>query len=239
MLPSLSTASDTADLALPESVEEFPGYALGNNWRVQFQDADGLPLNMLSFEVIDFGAISFKEIFQNVKTILATPIWSAALERTLGVDQSIVDLPMDRAAEATITILDALYFWEPRVEVINIQFASDVISGHLTANLQLRIRNVIYGTIQPYAQSNIFKQTPTQVNQSLPPIGEPVLIPGPPGEPGKRGSKWFTGPDDPGVFVSDDVLPGDMYLNTTTGDVFQFSAEAPTFAPFALGRRKK
>src|SRR5262247_3850967 len=98
---------------------------LGANWRIQFMDADGIPLNMLSFEQIDFGAISYKEIFQNVKTILLTPLFSATLERTLGIDQTIVDLPIGNAAEATIAIIDALYFWEPRCTLMNVQFTAD------------------------------------------------------------------------------------------------------------------
>jgi phage baseplate assembly protein W len=204
-----------------------PGYGrtedLGANWRIQFADADGIPLNMLSFEVIDFGAIAYKEIFQNVKTILATPLFSAALERLLGVDQVIVDLPIDQAAQATVAILDALYFWEPRVEVVNIDFESDVISGHLICNLQLKIKNVIYGTEQPYDRNNILK---THENMSQGPTGSPR----PPRTPGTRGSIWFTGTEDPPEVMESQPPPigapraNDLYLNTTTGDIFVYVA---------------
>ena len=223
--------------------ESFPGYGqttdLGSNWRIKFADADGIPLNMLSFEAIDFGAISYKEIFQNVKTILATPLYSAALERLLGIDQTIVDLPVDQAAQATVAILDALYFWEPRVEVVNITFASDVISGHLLCKLQLKVKDVIYGTEQPYDRNNIF-ETPTRVDQTLPEVPEVIVpIPGPPGpagpqgppgtsgSQGQRGSLWFTGPTDP-VAVSG-AITQDMYLNTTTGAIFQFDGTTGTW----------
>jgi phage baseplate assembly protein W len=200
----------------------------GSNWRVQFADVDGIPLNMVSFEVIDFGAISYKEIFQNVKTILATPLFSAALERTLGIDQTIVDLPIDRAAEATIAILDALTFWEPRVEVMNIDFEPDVLSAHLIVNLQLKIKNVIYGTNKPYEAINIFADMPEKVKQGLPPMNIPVAGPpgpaGPTGLTGQRGSLWYQGTADPPVTgLTPDPLPNDMYLNTTSGDVFQFN----------------
>lgn len=197
---------------------------LGSNWRIKFSDADGLPLNMVSFEVIDFGAISYKEIFQNVKTILATPLYSAALERLLGIDESIVDLPIGQAAQAVVAILDALYFWEPRVEVVNIGFASDGISAHLICNLQLKIKNVIYGTETPYDRNNIFPMPPV-VTQELPPMNVPVA--GPIGPTGVRGSLWFTGPTDPTQVTG--VLPQDMYLNTTSGDVFQFDGVTNTW----------
>lgn len=223
----MTTTSVTPALA-------YPGYGqtndFGSNWRVQFADADGIPLNMVSFEVIDFGAIAYKEIFQCVKTILATPLFSAALERLLGVDQTIVDLPIDQAALATVAVLDALYFWEPRVEVISVDFESDVISGHLICNLQLKIRNVIYGTEQPYDRNNIF-DTPPRVEQHLPSMNVPVLIPGPPGPAGatgatgERGSKWIVDIVDPAVSAKPEVataIPLDVFLNSVSGNVFQF-----------------
>jgi phage baseplate assembly protein W len=203
------------------------------NWHIMFYDADGIPLNMLSFEQIDFGAISYKEIFQNVKTILATPLYSAALERLLGIDQTIVDLPIGQAAQATVAILDALYFWEPRVRVVNIEFSSDVISGHLVCNLQLSVRNIIFGIGTPYTQNNIF-ETPA-VTQVMPPVKPPegvIVVEGPPGEQGPagpsgpagpqgtRGSLWFTGTSDPTSTVN--VQAQDMYLNTVTAAIFQY-----------------
>jgi hypothetical protein len=174
---------------------------LGANWRIQFSDADGIPLNMLSFEVIDFGAISYKEIFQNVKTILATPLFSAALERLLGVDQTIVDLPADKsgAGAATIAILTALNQWEPRCEIVNIDFDADALNGHLIVKLQLKIKNVISGSDTPYAAKDI-GTTPTNITQNLPPI-EPLPGPtGPKGDTGaegRRGSLWFVGTSAP------------------------------------------
>jgi phage baseplate assembly protein W len=226
----------------PVTKESFPGYGqlndLGSNWRIKFADADGIPLNMLSFEQIDFGAIAYKEIFQNVKTILATPLYSAALERLLGVDQTIVDLPIDQAAQATVAVLDALYFWEPRARAIDISFESDVISGHLVCKLQLNIKNVIYGTEAPYDRNNIF-DTPSRVPQQLPPPQEPDVIIGPPGPEGpagppgtsgaqgQRGSLWFTGTADPVAVAG--AQSQDMYLNTTSGAVFQFDGGTRTW----------
>ena len=223
--PQVSNANVASAPSLqfqPPIPQGFAGYQLGNNFRAQFADADGNPLNMATYEILDFGAISYNEIFQNVKTILATPLFSAALERTLGVDASIVDLPINRAPEATVAVMEAIYFWEPRVEIVSITFDADVVNGHLICNLKLKVTNVMFGTNVAYTQSNLFP-TPTRVQQGLPPLQEPVLIPGPPGAAGRRGSLWFQGPDDPDAgSLPTDVLPNDMYLNTTTGDVFQF-----------------
>lgn len=221
------------------SESSFPGYSLGSNWRIQFADADGIPLNMLSFEIIDFGAISYREIFQNVKTILATPLMSAALERMLGVDQRIVDLPINQAHEAVVAVHAALYYWEKRVEVIKLEFVPDVVAGRLTCNLQLKVKNVFYGTDTPYSQANIF-DNPMKVDQALPPMQEPVLIPGPQGETGQRGSLWFTGTADPDPEdIPADIQSGDMFLNTTTGDVFQFVADTTTAKPPRLRAKRQ
>jgi phage baseplate assembly protein W len=227
----------------------FIGYGasdLGSNWRVMFRDAEGVPLNMLSFELLDFGAISYKEIFQNAKTILATTIMSAALERTLGVDARIIDLPIGDAAQATVALMEALYYWEPRVEVMNISFDADVINGHLIATLQLKVRNVIFGTDTPYTYANIF-DVPTKVTQELPPMGpitiegETVVIEGPQGEKGEtgeRGSLWFadTGPPSSSPTVTS-AKEQDMYLDTLTGDIHQAAVAAASAMQGPQGER--
>lgn len=212
---------------------------LGANWRLMLFDADGNPLTMHSFEAIDFGAISYKEIFQNVKTILATPLFSAVLERTLGIDANIVDLPVDRAAELTVAIMDALYYWENRVKVMDIHFATD-LNGHLAVSLQLQVRNIIYGTDQSYLKTTIREAEPIEPPE-LPPMVEPppegvIVVEGPPGPPGpqgpagatgpkgQRGSAWFTGTVDPTAVAG--AQAQDMYLNTTTAAIFQYDGTA-------------
>lgn len=176
--------------------------SLGANWRLQFIQPDGLPLTMAGLEIIDFGAISYKEVFQNVKTILATPLFTAALERTLGLDNTIVDRPINNAANITVAILAAVNQWEPRCKVRSINFESDTINGHLVVLLQLDIKNVIYGTNQPYTSTAIFPP-PLHVHQGLPPpLPAPPSTVGPVGDTGaagQRGSYWFTGSAPPPV----------------------------------------
>lgn len=187
--------------ALP-SVQGANLASLGANWRLQFIQPDGLPLTMAGLEIIDFGAISYKEIFQNVKTILATPLFSAALERTLGLDNTIVDRPITDAAYITVAILTAVTQWEPRCKVKSINFQADTINGHLVVLLQLDINNIIYGTSQPYTSTAIFPP-PLFVHQGLPPPSDTPTGPtGPAGEAGaagQRGSYWFTGTQAPPV----------------------------------------
>jgi hypothetical protein len=68
---------------------------------------------------------------------------------------------------------------------MNIDFEPDVLSGRLTVNLQLKIKNVIYGTNKPYEAKNISALPPEKVEQGLPPMNIPV--PGPPGPAGPAG----------------------------------------------------
>lgn len=209
--------------------------SLGANWRLQFIQPDGLPLTMAGLEVIDFGAISYKEIFQNVKTILATPLFSAALERTLGLDNTIVDRPINDAAAITVAILQAVTQWEPRCKVMNIDFEGDPINGHLVVLLRLDIKNVIYGTNQPYTAKAIpatpvslayspdvqtWQQTEPRVQIIYQPIPVPVPVAGPEGPKGERGSLWFTGAGAPTTMVGANLQ--DLYLDESTGDVYQF-----------------
>ena len=59
----------------------------------------------------------------------------------------------------------------------------------------------------------------------LSPINVPVVV-GPPGEagaPGQRGSIWTTGVGDP---TATDALPGDMYLDNQTGNVWRWDGAA-------------
>jgi hypothetical protein len=50
--------------------------------------------------------------------------------------------------------------------------------------------------------------------------------PGTPGQQGARGTEWFVGTGAPGVATDVDLTnarPGDLYLNTITGDISYFS----------------
>ena len=128
----------------------------------------------------------------------------------------------------------------PRYEY---QFPSGPSGRTLGVLIQLDIKNVIYGTNTPYEQNSAFP-VPTVVTQGLPPMNVPVPgPPGPIGKTGQRGSLWFVGTADPpaGGFGSGApaLLDNDMYLNTTTGDVFQWRSAAPTSSKWQLVLRKQ
>jgi hypothetical protein len=132
---------------------------LGANWRLQFTDENGQPLSMESFVEVDFGAISFKEIFQNVKMLLTTPLFTVPLDRLLGVSGEIIDLPQNIAQGVIVEIIDALYQFEPRAEVVELNYGGDAmeaVDGHLIPVLSLKVNPVIFGTKTRYQTTRAF-----------------------------------------------------------------------------------
>lgn len=70
----------------------------------------------------------FDEIVQNIRTLLSTYIFSVPLDRRLGISADIIDLPLDGVNTASLesTILDAVRMYEPRVEVRQISFRTNI-----------------------------------------------------------------------------------------------------------------
>lgn len=80
------------------------------------------------------------EVLQNLLTILSTVKGSIPLDRALGIDGDIVDLPIQQAqARMTQEIFDAVKRYEPRASIERITFTGD-INGRLTPRLEVRIR---------------------------------------------------------------------------------------------------
>ena len=86
-------------------------------------------------------ATTIEEILQNVRTILSTPVYSVPLDRAFGVNADFVDLPLPVAqARLSANIVQAVQKFEPRVEVTQVQFGADVISGKLQPIIRLRLK---------------------------------------------------------------------------------------------------
>lgn len=123
-------------------------------------DEYGNPISHETFKWLDFGAISYTEIIQNVKTILTTQRGKVALDRTVFMKADWVDLPTNVAQNEIVIDLLALQYHEPRVEILDISFSGDPLSGHLIPTLKLKIKNVVAGTRVPYTESHAFAPEP-------------------------------------------------------------------------------
>lgn len=89
---------------------------------------------------IDFGAVGRFEIFQNIKFILTTAIWSVPLDREFGMDYSMVDKPIP-VAEAMLSqeIAMKIALYEPRARFESVSFSGDGLQGKLNPNVVVAI----------------------------------------------------------------------------------------------------
>jgi len=89
------------------------------------------------------GATGLEEIYQNVRTILATRKGSVVLDREFGVDQTFLDQPTSLAmAKALPSIVEAVEKYEPRVKVTAVEWIdSDAQDGRMVPRVRIRIRD--------------------------------------------------------------------------------------------------
>jgi phage baseplate assembly protein W len=86
-------------------------------------------------------ATTTEEIVQNVRTILATPVYSVPLDRAFGVNAEVLDLPLPvTRSRIAAEIVQAVQKFEPRVEVTRVSFTGDAIAGKLQPTVRLRLK---------------------------------------------------------------------------------------------------
>lgn len=80
-----------------------------------------------------------EEIYQNVKTILTTAKGSVPLYREFGVDNHILDIPMNVArAKITAAIVKAVNKFEPRVKVKKVTYTGSML-GKLIPSVEVSL----------------------------------------------------------------------------------------------------
>lgn len=87
------------------------------------------------------GATGLTEIYQNVKTILATARGSVPLDRLFGVDTALLDAPLPAArARMAAEIAAEVEKQEPRVRVTRVDWEADGAGdGRLNPAVYIRI----------------------------------------------------------------------------------------------------
>ena len=79
------------------------------------------------------------EIEQNIRTILTTEVGSVPLDRDFGIDTTLLDSPTPLArARLTNVILEAIERYEPRVEVVRVDY-SEKNDGRLVPSVTVRL----------------------------------------------------------------------------------------------------
>ena len=83
------------------------------------------------------------DILRCLNTLYSTPTGTVALDRDFGLDWSVLDLPLERAkGRLTIEIIEKTRKYEPRVEVVKVNFPSNLlesVNGKLSGEVVLKI----------------------------------------------------------------------------------------------------
>jgi len=81
-----------------------------------------------------------EEIIQNLKIILASPKFSVPLDRDFGLSTEITDKPINAAETLLVSeIYEAFEKYEPRAEIVNINFERDGDYGRLIPKVEVTI----------------------------------------------------------------------------------------------------
>jgi len=93
---------------------------------------------------VEIGASGIRSILQNVRTILATIQGSVPLDRTFGIDDSMLDTPEPVAqTKMTGAVIAAVERWEPRVKVVRVTWVrldnSETADGRLVPRVRVRL----------------------------------------------------------------------------------------------------
>ena len=81
-----------------------------------------------------------EEVIQNVATILATVRYTVPYDRELGINPEYLDDPMPMArARATADVISAIRQYEPRCEIVSVDFIEDQLEGTMKPVVKVAI----------------------------------------------------------------------------------------------------
>ncbi|TGY93443.1 hypothetical protein E5329_18675 [Petralouisia muris] len=87
-------------------------------------------------------ATVYEEVIQNLYFLYSSTEYDIPLDRGLGLSGAYIDKPIDTAkALATINIYDKTEEYEPRAEIVNIDFEADYERGILKPIVEVEIND--------------------------------------------------------------------------------------------------
>lgn len=82
------------------------------------------------------------EIAQNLRMIMNTPKFSVPLHRDFGLNFAGLDEPIMRVqAEIRRDLINAIAEFEPRVQIVSIEFTGSSAEGRLQPSIQFKIKS--------------------------------------------------------------------------------------------------
>jgi phage baseplate assembly protein W len=96
-----------------------------------------------TLDAIEIGATGFREIAQNVRTILTTVKGEVFLDRNFGLNANLIDTPtLVGIAQYRKNIIEEVERLEPRVKVTSVEFVDgkQAMNGTLNAIVRYKIK---------------------------------------------------------------------------------------------------
>lgn len=89
---------------------------------------------------ISLGVTGIDDIRQCLNTLMATIKGSVFLDRELGVDGNIIDMPIDRLGPIFDAVDKAVEEYEPRVDIVSIKPYRSTIDGQMQLKIKFKIK---------------------------------------------------------------------------------------------------
>lgn len=89
---------------------------------------------------ISLGVTGIDDIRQCLNTLMATIKGSVFLDRELGVDGNIIDMPINRLGPIFDAVDKAVEKYEPRVDIVSIKPYKSTIDGQMQLKIKFKIK---------------------------------------------------------------------------------------------------
>lgn len=89
---------------------------------------------------ISLGVTGIEDIRQCLNTLIATIKGSVFLDRDLGVDGNIIDMPINRLGPIFDAVDKAVEEYEPRVDIVSIKPYKSTIDGQMQLKIKFKIK---------------------------------------------------------------------------------------------------
>lgn len=89
---------------------------------------------------ISLGVTGIEDIRQCLNTLIATIKGSVFLDRDLGVDGNIIDMPINRLGPIFDAVDKSVEEYEPRVDIVSIKPYKSTIDGQMQLKIKFKIK---------------------------------------------------------------------------------------------------
>lgn len=89
---------------------------------------------------ISLGVTGIDDIRQCLNTLMATIKGSVFLDRELGVDGNIIDMPINRLGPIFDAVDKAVEEYEPRVDIVSVKPYKSTIDGQMQLKIKFKIK---------------------------------------------------------------------------------------------------